>query len=420
MTCHRTPKTQRLQRAPGSLTVIAVSSQSHALSGEFAASAPTAAVRAAVIPWYCYAVAIGVACIPIGTIWDISWHLSIGRDSFWTPAHMMIYLGGALPGSVCGWLVLKDTFWPDTAGQSATVRIWGFRGPLGAWVVIWGAFTMLLSAPFDNWWHNAYGLDVRIISPPHTVLALGTYATAIGALILVLSWQNRAPTENQFAANLLVLFACGVLLTKLSVFVTEYTYPNSQHGAAFYEVCCRALPLYLIVAARVSRIKWSATWVSLIYMAIRMAMVWILPLFPAVPKLAPIYNPLTHMAPPPFPMLLVVPAFGIDLVMQAAGRKRGVWRATVLAAILTVLFFFLLLAVQWPFSSFLLTKAARNAFFAGNAMWGYPDRLGGWCTRFWDPDERLGIKSSAVAILYGALMTRVALWFGNWLSEVKR
>jgi hypothetical protein len=151
-----------------------------------------------------------------------------------------------------------------------------------------------------------------------------------------------------------------------------------------------------------------------------MAMVWILPLFPAVPKLAPIYNPLTHMAPPPFPMLLVVPAFGIDLVMQAAGRKRGFWRDTGLALILTVLFFFLLLAVEWPFSSFLLTKAARNAFFAGNAMWGYPDRLGGWCTRFWDPDERLGIKSSAVAILYGALMTRVALWFGNWLSEVKR
>ena len=30
---------------------------------------------------------------------------------------------------------------------------------------------MLTSAPFDNWWHDAYGLDVKIISPPHMFLA---------------------------------------------------------------------------------------------------------------------------------------------------------------------------------------------------------------------------------------------------------
>jgi len=32
---------------------------------------------------------------------------------------------------------------------------------------------MLTSAPFDNWWHNAYGLDVKIVSLPHSILALG-------------------------------------------------------------------------------------------------------------------------------------------------------------------------------------------------------------------------------------------------------
>src|SRR5665213_1269707 len=184
-------QTQHLQTSPGSLGVIDVSSQSHPIQGEFAGPATVAA-----IPWYCYVVAFGVTCVPIGALWDISWHLSIGRDSFWNPAHVMIYLGGAVPGTVCGWLVLKNTFWPDPGERAATVGVWGFRGPLGAWVVIWGAFTMLLSAPFDNWWHNAYGLDVQIISLPHAVLAQGTYATAIGALLLVLSWQNRAPVGN--------------------------------------------------------------------------------------------------------------------------------------------------------------------------------------------------------------------------------
>jgi hypothetical protein len=53
-------------------------------------------------------------------------------------------------------------------------------------------------------------------------------------------------------------------------------------------------------------------------------------------------------------------------------------------------------------------------------MWGYSDRVGQWCTQFWDPESRLGIKSSVVAILMGAVAARIALWFGNWLSEVKR
>ena len=59
---------------------------------------------AAAIPWYCYAVALGATSILFGSIWDISWHQAIGRDSFWTPAHVAIYLGGVIPASpVAGW-----------------------------------------------------------------------------------------------------------------------------------------------------------------------------------------------------------------------------------------------------------------------------------------------------------------------------
>lgn len=30
---------------------------------------------------------------------------------------------------------------------------------------------MITSAPFDKWWHNAYGLDTKVVSPPHVPLA---------------------------------------------------------------------------------------------------------------------------------------------------------------------------------------------------------------------------------------------------------
>src|SRR5690348_7617332 len=116
---------------------------------------PGTTSRGRTIPWNVWAVLFASTCVVIGVIWDISWHRTIGRDTFWTPAHMAIYLGGVVAGCSCGWLVLKTTFagTPEQRDQGVSFWHW-FRGPLGAWVCIWGAFAMITSAPFDDWWHN--------------------------------------------------------------------------------------------------------------------------------------------------------------------------------------------------------------------------------------------------------------------------
>src|SRR5271168_919507 len=141
--------------------------------------------------WPGFVLALAATSITVGIMWDISWHETIGRDTFWTPAHMAIYLGGALGGCVGGWLALYHTFLAGPAERAATVRVFGARAPLGAWVAIWGAVAMLTSGPFDNWWHNAYGLDVKIISPPHSLLGLGMFGISFAALVLTVSRQNR-------------------------------------------------------------------------------------------------------------------------------------------------------------------------------------------------------------------------------------
>jgi hypothetical protein len=380
-----------------------------------------AATNTARLPWYLFAVVFGAACIPLGVLWDISWHSTIGRDTFWTPAHMLIYLGGTLPGFVCGWVVLQSTFWPAAAGQTPGVRLWGFRGPLGAWVIIWGSFVMLVSAPFDNWWHNAYGLDVQILSPPHTVLALGMYGVTVGAALIALSWKNRSPVEQRAMPGRLFLFSCGTLVTMVAIILTEFIYPNHQHSAFFYKITCALLPFSLIVAVRASNVRWAATAVGGTYALMLLTMIWLLPLFRAQPMLAPIYNPLKHMAPPPFPLLIIVPAIGIDLLMRFTGQRRGFWRDTGLALLLGLVFFLFLLAAQWPFSHFLLSPAARNPFFAGNAMWSYADRLGPWTSEFWGVrEDPLTLNAAVIAILLASLNSRIALGFGNWLSAVKR
>src|SRR5215470_20134385 len=45
------------------------------------------------IPWYVWCSAIAVTSTAVGLYWDISWHTSIGRDTFWTPAHLCIHFG---------------------------------------------------------------------------------------------------------------------------------------------------------------------------------------------------------------------------------------------------------------------------------------------------------------------------------------
>ena len=48
------------------------------------------------VPWYVWSTVAAVTSAMIGGHWDISWHMSIGRDTFWTPAHMAIYACGVL------------------------------------------------------------------------------------------------------------------------------------------------------------------------------------------------------------------------------------------------------------------------------------------------------------------------------------
>ena len=67
------------------------------------------------IPWYVWCGVAAVTCAMTGVHWDISWHRSIGRDSFWTPAHIDIYFCGVLAGISCGYLILSTTLQPRIA-----------------------------------------------------------------------------------------------------------------------------------------------------------------------------------------------------------------------------------------------------------------------------------------------------------------
>jgi hypothetical protein len=367
--------------------------------------------------WHAPTVVAAAVCVMVGVYWDISWHMSIGRDSFWTPAHLLIQAGGLVAGVSSGYVALRTTFGRDPRAHDAAVGFWGFRAPLGAWVCIWGCLAMLTSAPFDNWWHDAYGLDVRIISPPHTVLALGIGAISVGALLLSLAWQNRE-SPRQRAAMWLFLVAGSLLLMDRAIMMTEYSGKNAQHGAQFYRVSMMAYPMVVVMMARASKIRWAGTITAAVYMTIMLGLMWIIQLFPATPKLGPIYQPITHMVGMAIPLLLVGPAVGVDLVMERARL-----RPLLLAPVLSLVFLTVFLAVQWPFASFLMTESARNWFFNAENFVYWMSPTGVEWSRAWIPPEDgawpLGV-GLLVALVLGSFSSYVGLWFGRWMTKVHR
>lgn len=370
------------------------------------------------IPWYIWCAVLSVTSAMIGAHWDISWHSSIGRDTFWTPAHMAIYMCGVLSGVAFGYLILHTTFSPLSPLADSSVHIWGFRAPLGAFIASWGGIAMLTSAPFDNWWHDAYGLDVKIVSPPHMVLFLGTYGVLTGTLVLIAGYANRAVSKTKETGHRLFLYVAGITLIMLMVLLMEFTQNAGLHRALPYQVVSLLAPIPLAIASRATGMKYAATVVAAIYTACLIGLILILPLFPAQPKLGPVYQNVTHFIPPQFPLLLIVPAFALDLLWQ---RTRH-WNEWILAFVSALIFLGVLVAVEWPFADFLLSPASRNRFFGTGYFWyGLPPTSFAARHLFAFPETGLTLlRGLGIALLMATVSIRIGLSRGSWMAKVQR
>jgi hypothetical protein len=377
------------------------------------------ATELSAVPWYVWALFAAVVSVVIGGYWDISWHMSIGRDSFWTPAHMLIQLCGILAGFTCAYLILSCTLDRNPVLASASVSVWRFRGPLGAFIAAWGGATMLTSAPFDNWWHNAYGLDVKIFSPPHVVLDGGVLAIQIGALVLIASARNRASGVLRRKLDWLLLLLGGMIAMLALTVVWESTYRVLMHTAQCYRAVAIVIPVVLAGFAKISEHRWARTVVAGVYTLYAMVMLWIFPLFPATPKLGPVYQRITHMVPMEFPLLVIVPALLLDLFEP----RMAAWKQWPKAAAFGLIFLGAFLAAQWPFATFLVSPASANWFF-GTKYFAYFATPNGYDIRhlfvpinyaafgFW--------LIMAEAVLLAILSSRLGAAAGEWVKEIRR
>jgi hypothetical protein len=179
-------------------------------------------------------------------------------------------------------------------------------------------------------------------------------------------------------------------------------------------------PLFLIAVARASKMRWAATGTAAVYMAVLLLMLWILPLFRATPRLGPVLNHFDHYQPFHFPLLLILPALGIDVVFLKTVHQKNYIR--VIYASLAFLLIFLV--VQWYFGAFLQTSLMARGWFFGSYAWYFganPD----WPYRY---DFYPGRTDSGLSLITGLLIAAVIAMlsgllgnrWGRWMGGVQR
>jgi xanthosine utilization system XapX-like protein len=391
----------------------------------------TGAISPPEIPLYIYATVFSSFCVITGLIWDICWHLSIGRDGLLSPPHLVIYLGAVVAGVFSGYEILRKTFLGTPAEKSRSVKIWGFfYSSLGSLFCVWGALAMLTSAPFDDWWHNTYGLDVTILSPPHSVLILGIIGIQFGAMISVIAVKNQSRYwlnsqrvgKKRLNKILFWLFSlsAGFLLTIWYTLLSEELGRMQTHRSSYYIFASCAFPILLTSVARAFKHKWTITAVAAVYTGLMLGTLWIIPLFPAEPKLGPILHHFDHYQGFQFPLLLIFPAIFLDILRNRYAHLKD-WKLTLILGTAFLLVFF---GVQWYFGAFLMESPhARNWFF-GSHYWYFgnnPD----WAFRYkyapWMEEDKFTLlKGLGFALAASLISTRLGLLWGNWMYKIQR
>jgi hypothetical protein len=214
-----------------------------------------------------------------------------------------------------------------------------------------------------------------------------------------------------------MLVVGAVVIVALLTMFMEKTVRPFMHGGSFYLVVGLCVPVVLAAAQGASGRRWAATTTALVYSVFLLALLWILPLVPAQPKLGPVLVPTHNLVPPEFPLLLLPAAVALDAWFWRRRAQPGVTTVAVAALLFTAIF----LVCQWPFASFLMSPHARNYFWGAK----YFD--------FWLPPEALYRRYAFVpratgafgrglgpAFLGTALSIAAGRAVGRWLARLRR
>lgn len=310
------------------------------------------------------ALGLGAVFAALGGIyWDVTWHATLGRESFWIAPHLFVYSGVNV-------LLLSGLGGFALAWRHAGSFRCSFASRIGSGFVVatLGPLIQIAAAPLDDLWHRLYGLDVTIWSPPHLMGIVGGMVGIYGLLaVLRAEVPTRDPrplwrgaTANEVTG--LLLFGAALSLSMFAL--SELDFHLEGRDALFYPMLAGTLAAVpLMAAARYVGRPGTATAVALTYTVFRLLvllLIWGM-------------DSAEHLTPPVF---VLAPALVIDLALYLTGQ-RGVLVAALLSGPALLLGEWLSRVVfggpAWEALEVATSLAAVTAVVAAGALAG--DRL---------------------------------------------
>ena len=177
--------------------------------------------RGLVVPTF--AVGVGGAFLQIaGANWDVSSHVLGIVDTFFTPPHLVLYVGIllALVAGVLGVLIIRPKGEDEQLG-------------LGFEVSLAGSTIQLVAAPLDFWWHEAFGFDPFLFTPTHSMLIVGLALCGIGMTTGVMRLLRRDGSTRSL--KLLGTLSLATIWLDLNFLVLWLI--NAQGVAYTFRIC---------------------------------------------------------------------------------------------------------------------------------------------------------------------------------------
>jgi hypothetical protein len=207
-------------------------------------------------PAYGALAAAGGAVSLFATYWDDAWHTDIGRDTALIAPHLALYGSVAAVGLVVlGWGLLA-------LARTRSVRA-ALRQP-GLLLAGLGGAVTLAAAPLDAFWHDAFGRDAVLWSPPHMLVVFASTTMAIGLL------AGLRPTRHGIVEAALSALVLGSAMMT----VLEYDTDVPQFSQTLYlpVVLVSGLLAVAIIRALVPR-PHAITWAAVVYLVVRLIVV---------------------------------------------------------------------------------------------------------------------------------------------------
>lgn len=244
-----------------------------------------------------------------GLLWDVAWHRTIGRDSFLSPPHVLMYAGVAVNGLVAAWAILLGArrYGPEAFGRPV-LQLGPCRVPGGFGLSSVGVVLALAGAGLDEAWHRYVGKDVNLWSPPHLVGLAGTMLIVVGLVVAVAARTRFGTRPGWWVPRIFLLFFFADLLHKSMVALDHYTLDPWGRTPDFYLFLIALMqPAILFTAVRAIGAG-AATGASLLFSLEHAAILLVLR---AADMRIPTFSP--------FPL---IPALAMDGMVVASRSRR--------------------------------------------------------------------------------------------------